>query len=286
MTQRAAGARPQKVTTRLVFTLDVEDHLGSYASDARFAGNTVKVLDLLDSLQVQGTFFIVGRIAETHPGLVREAANRGHEIACHSYDHFPIEMETPASFASKLTKAKDLLEQVGGRKVAGFRAPVFSLTPSTAWAVDVIGETGFAYSSSILPAPNPLYSFVGAPRVPFRWPNGLLEFPVPVASFLGAWLPFLGGVYFRYLPWRMISTAMRRMPQEILQWTYFHPYDFDVSEPFARMPRTSLATNLICWLHRGTTNPRVARLFKGQPSGRFCDIIEAGSIRFLDWAPA
>jgi polysaccharide deacetylase family protein (PEP-CTERM system associated) len=274
------------MTTKLVFTLDLEDHLGSYASDARFAGNTAKILDLLDSLQIRGTFFIVGRVAETHPDLVRDAARRGHEIACHSYDHLPIEMETPTSFAHKLIKAKDLLEQVASQKVAGFRAPIFSLTPATAWAVDIIGEAGFEYSSSILPAPNPLYCFVGAPRAPFRWPNGLLEFPVPVASFLGAWLPFLGGVYFRYLPWRMICAAMRRMPHDVVQWTYFHPYDFDVTEPFARMPRTSLATNLICWLHRGPTGPRVMRLFAAQQSSRFRDVIEAGSTQFSDWAPA
>jgi polysaccharide deacetylase family protein (PEP-CTERM system associated) len=274
------------MTTKLIFTLDLEDHLGTYARDARFAVNAAKVLDLLDSLQIRGTFFIVGRVAESHPELVRDVAGRGHEIGCHSYDHLPIEMETPATFALKLTKAKNLLEQVGGQRVAGYRAPYFSLTAATTWATAVIGEAGFDYSSSILPAPNPLYGFAGAPREPFRWPNGLLEFPVPVASFLGAWLPFLGGVYFRYLPWRMICGAMRRMPPEILQWTYFHPYDFDVAEPFAWMPRTSLATNLICWLRRGTTYPRMAHLFVDRPSASFRDVIEAGSIKSANWTPA
>lgn len=271
---------------RLVFTLDLEDHLGTYEPNARFVATTISVLDLLDSLHIRGTFFIVARIAETHPGLVGEVAARGHEIACHSYDHLPIAMETPASFASKLRRAKELLEQVAGQKVVGFRAPIFSITRGTVWAVDVIGEAGFEYSSSILPAPNPLYSFDGAPRAPFRWPNGVLEFPVPVASFLGTWLPFLGGVYFRYLPWHMISSAMRGLPKDIAQWTYFHPYDFDVDEPFARMPRTALLTNLICWMHRRPTAPRVRRLFAGRSATGFRELIEGGTIPFSDWAPA
>jgi polysaccharide deacetylase family protein (PEP-CTERM system associated) len=276
----------QQQADRLVFTLDLEDHLGTYEPNARFVASTISVLDLLDSLHIRGTFFVVARIAETHPGLVREVAARGHEIGCHSYDHLPIAMEKPARFAIKLKSAKDLLEQVAGQDVTGFRAPIFSLTPETVWAVDIIGEVGFEYSSSILPAPSPLYSFNGAPRAPFRWPNGLLEFPVPVASFVGTWLPFLGGVYFRYLPWPMIASAMRRLPKDIASWTYFHPYDFDVDEPFARMPRTGLVTNLICWMHRRPTAPRVTRLFAGRSAIGFRELIESETIAFSDWAPA
>src|SRR6185369_6313990 len=137
MTSNVAN-RPED--DRLVFTLDLEDHIGTYEPDARFVASTISVLDLLDSLHVRGTFFVVARIAETHPRLVREVASRGHEIGCHSYDHLPIAMETPTSFVTKLRCAKDLLEQVVGQKVAGFRAPIFSLTRATVWAVDVIGE--------------------------------------------------------------------------------------------------------------------------------------------------
>jgi peptidoglycan-N-acetylglucosamine deacetylase len=282
----SATVSPNAGDDRLIFTLDLEDHLGTYERDARFVRNTISVLDLLDCLNVRGTFFVVARIAETHPQLVREVAVRGHEIACHSYDHVPITSETPASFAIKLRKAKELLEQIASHKVAGFRAPIFSLTHATLWAVEVIGEAGFEYSSSVLPAPNPLYAFDGAPRTPFCWPNGLLEFPVPVASFLGVRLPFLGGVYFRYLPWSMISAAMRGLPADVVKWAYLHPYDFDVEEPFGRMPGTSLATNLICWLHRGTTNRRVTKLFAKQSSMGFRDVIASKTVSFAHWAPA
>jgi peptidoglycan-N-acetylglucosamine deacetylase len=277
-------ARPD-LTRPVVFSLDLEDHLRSYGAQARFAGNAIAILDLLESLEVRGTFFIVARIAETHPALVRQVAARGHEIACHSYDHTPIDRETRDGFAANLAKAKQLLEQVSGQGVSGFRAPIFSLTRATAWATGIIRETGFDYSSSVVPAPNPLYGFDGAPRVPFRWPSGLLEFPCPVASFLGASLPFLGGVYFRYLPWPMIRGAILRMPPEVLPWTYLHPYDFDTSEPFGRMPETSWLTNVICWMNRRGTAPRLRRLFADRPSARFRDLLDSGAIKFAEWAP-
>jgi polysaccharide deacetylase family protein (PEP-CTERM system associated) len=270
----------------IIFTLDLEDHLGTYAPQARFAGNARMVLDLLDQLKLRGTFFVVARIAETHPDLVRDVARRGHEIACHSYDHATIDREGKALFAANLVKAKDLLEQVTGCRVSGFRAPVFSLTASTAWAVDIIQDAGFQYSSSVLPARNPLHGFPGASRVPFRWPNGLAEFPVPVTSIFGPSLPFLGGVYFRYLPWRVIQRALDRMPAHAIAWTYLHPYDFDIAEPFARMPHTSVLTNLICWMHRGGTAARVARLFSARSSTRFCEVMAGDAVAFDAWRPA
>jgi polysaccharide deacetylase family protein (PEP-CTERM system associated) len=277
---------PNARIDRLVFTLDLEDHIGTYQRDARFVANTISVLDLLESLGIRGTFFVVAKIAETHPELIRRIARCGHEIACHSYDHLPITAETPESFATKLRRAKHLLEQTSGQKVTGYRAPIFSLTPATHWAVDLIGDAGFEYSSSVLPAANPLYGFSGAPRAPFCWPNGLLEFPVPVASFFGACLPFLGGVYVRYLPWSMIASAMRGLPDNIVKWTYFHPYDFDVDEPFSRMPGTGMATNLICWLNRRTTGPRLARLFADRSSVGFRDFIASETFTLPHWAPA
>src|SRR5262249_27577433 len=138
----------------------------------------------------------------------------------------------------------------------------------------------------VLPASNPLYGFEGAPRTPFRWPNGLFEFPVPVSSFFGACLPFLGGVYVRYLPWAMIASAMRGLPDAVVKWTYFHPYDFDVDEPFTRMPGTSMATNLICWLNRRVTGPRLARLFASRTSGGFREVIASETVSFAPWSPA
>ena len=253
----------------ITITLDVEDHLGRYDATGRYVDNTRRILAFLRERKVRGTFFVVGRIGEVAPWLVREIVATGHEVACHSYRHVPLHRETPASFRAGTRRAKDALEQAGGVPVSGYRAPIFSLTPRTLWAVDELAGLGFHYSSSILPAPHPLHGFPGAPRTPFRWPNGLVEYPVPLAQLGPAALPFLGGIYLRYLPAWLVYRWARAHPGEVL-WTYLHPYDFDAAEPYARMPDTAAWVSLLLWLNRRGTWTKLAGLLEqgtGKPLG-------------------
>jgi polysaccharide deacetylase family protein (PEP-CTERM system associated) len=258
-------ATPNLITV----TLDVEDHLGRYEPSGRYIENTRQVLAFLRERKVRGTFFVVGRIGEVAPALVREIVNSGHEVACHSYRHTPLDQETPESFRKNTYRAKDALEQAGGVPVSGYRAPIFSLTHSTRWALHELQKLGFTYSSSILPARHPLYGFAGAPRSPFRWTQGLLEFPVPLAQIGPARLPFLGGIYLRYLPAWMIRRWARNHTSQVL-WTYLHPYDFDAAEPYTRMPDTAAWVSLLLWLNRRGTWRKLAGLLDlgaGKPLG-------------------
>ncbi len=236
-------------TRPVLFTLDVEDHLGNYASDGRYIANTLRVIEKLSELRIRGTLFFVGKAALQAPQLVKAAISAGHEIGCHSWQHRTLDRETPETFRAETAKAKAILEDMSGRPVIGYRAPVFSLVPSTTWAIEIIRELGFAYSSSVMPAFNPLHCFPGAPRTPFLWPNGLVELPCPVGSIGPINLPYLGGIYFRYLP-LALSQALLRVETNPCPWTYCHPYDFDTDEPFTRMPNTGLATNILIWLRR------------------------------------
>jgi polysaccharide deacetylase family protein (PEP-CTERM system associated) len=236
----------------ITITLDVEDHLGQYRPEGRYADNTRRILAFLRERQVRGTFFVVGRIGEVLPSLVREIVNAGHEVACHSYRHTPLDKESPESFRRDTARAKDALEQAGGVPVMGYRAPIFSLTPRTAWALEALRDLGFTYSSSILPAPGPLYGFPGAPQAPFRWQNGLMEFPVPLAQMGPVKLPFLGGVYLRYLPRWLVHRWADQATSRVL-WTYLHPYDFDTEEPYSRMPDTAAWVSLMLWFNRRST---------------------------------
>src|SRR5882724_8597685 len=147
------------MAARVVFTLDLEDHRAEYSAESRYPENTRRVLDFLDSLGVRGTVFVVGRLAEASPELVRDVAARGHEIACHSWKHTPLDRDTPRTFQEETRRAKDILEQLSGKAVEGYRAPIFSLIERTRWAIDVLLELGFTYSSSVMPAPNPLYGY-------------------------------------------------------------------------------------------------------------------------------
>src|SRR5262249_30199545 len=146
--------------------------------------------------------------------------------------HVPLPRLEPATFRAETARGRALLEDLTGAPVTGFRAPTFSLVPETRWAVDELTEMGFAYSSSVLPARSPLHAWPGQPRHPFRWPGGLVELPCPVAVVGPLANPYLGGVYFRVLPWTAVRLGLARShPDEVL-WLYCHPYDFDPDEPF------------------------------------------------------
>jgi peptidoglycan-N-acetylglucosamine deacetylase len=162
----------------ITFTLDLEDHRPHPAVEARYPAVTREILAALDERGITGTFFIVGEIAEAEPDLVREIAAAGHELGLHGWRHQVLTTMTPAVLADHVRQGKALLEELGQREVVGFRAPTFSLVAATVWATDVLLEAGYRYSSSVLPGPSPLFGFPGAPRDPFRWPNGLAELPV------------------------------------------------------------------------------------------------------------
>jgi polysaccharide deacetylase family protein (PEP-CTERM system associated) len=245
-----AGVTRDEPHPQIFFTLDLEDHLGVYDQNSRFIPVVYRILDLLDESHCKGTFFTVGQACGAAPALIREIAARGHEVACHSYEHRRLDKEEHRRFRYQTAAAKDRLEQASASAVTGFRAPFFSLTPATVWTIDILGELGFTYSSSVLPGDHPLCGFPGAPRQPFRWRNGLIELPCPIARLGRFALPFLGGPYLRYLPSFVVSRLMAHHDEDACLWTYCHPYDFDADEPYIRMPEVPAAANLFLWLNR------------------------------------
>jgi peptidoglycan-N-acetylglucosamine deacetylase len=248
-------------TPRVTFTLDLEDHRPDEHAELRYPKIMVPILDWLDRLSVTGTVFVVGEVAEASPDLVREVASRGHEIALHCWRHTPLTELDRATFREETAKAKDLLEGLSGEAVVGYRAPTFSLVPSTQWATDELHDLGFTYSSSVLAGRNPLFGWPGAPTTPFRWPNGLGEFPVPVVGAGPLKVPFLGGTYLRLLPWPLVSTA-RRWSKETdasVPWTYTHPYDFDPAEPRWKVPDAGRLYPLL-WVGRKGLTTKVDKL--------------------------
>jgi peptidoglycan-N-acetylglucosamine deacetylase len=245
---------------RLTFTFDLEDSRTSDRQEKRYTKITGQVLDLLSEHDIRGTFFVVGELAKNDPELIRETARRGHEIACHSYDHTPIPLQTREQFKRETHQAKSILADLVGKEVAGYRAPIFSLTEDALWAVDCLQELGFTYSSSVLPVKSPLYGFPKAPKLPFRWPNGLLEIPAAVAPLGPLTLPYLGGIYLRYLPGNYVRRAIAKSHARQSLWIYCHPYDFDAAEPFFRMKGRSLLVSLLLWFNRKRTFAKVEGL--------------------------
>lgn len=245
------------------FTFDVEDHRPDHTAELRLLDATHRVLDFCAERGVVGSVYVVGEVVRDHPGLVREIAAQGHELGLHGWSHTPITQLTPEAFREQTARGKELLEEVAGQEVVGFRAPTFSLVPETVWATEILVELGFTYSSSILPGWSPLFGFPGLPREPFTWPSGLAELPAPIIKLGPLGLPVVGGTYLRVLPWPIVRLGMRDRPLGPVPFTYCHPYDADPGEPYWVVPGTGRLLSPLLWYGRKRILRRVDRLLAG-----------------------
>lgn len=190
------------------------------------------LLQRLDEWKSRATFFVVGELVSQSAPLLRLLHQNGHEIALHGYTHRFLRDLHHDEFEREVAQGRDAIEQLVQTPVVGFRAPYFSLTKETPWAPLVLAASGFAYSSSVLPARNPQAGFRNAPREPFFWPSGVVEFPAPTFGLGSYRLPLIGGAYVRLAPSFLISLAKRSASKSPAPWTYCHPYDFDSEEKF------------------------------------------------------
>jgi polysaccharide deacetylase family protein (PEP-CTERM system associated) len=232
------------------------------ALESRVVATTGRILDILDRERVRATFFILGWVAERHPGLVREIASLGHEIGCHGYGHRMIQHLTRSEFERDVTRAKSALEDAIGHAVLGYRAPTFSIMRETLWSLEVLCEAGFRYDSSIFPIVHDRYGISDAPRFPHRLrdPNGcdLVEFPMSTVMLVGRRVPVAGGGYFRLTPYTLTRRALRRINREGQPaMVYLHPWELDPDQP--RLPAGPL-TRFRHLVNVGKTEARLVRL--------------------------
>ena len=215
------------------FTLDFEDlRTDPTVQEERVGIVTDRILDRLRELGIRGTFFCVGELASRHPDLIRRVVADGHELGVHGLHHIPNDLLGAERFRSDNREAKAILSELAGTEVTLYRAPQYSLIPSTPWVPEILSELGFIASSSVLPARSPLYGWPGAPSNPFRWSSGLIELPSPVMKLGPVVVPFLGGTYLRLLPAALRRRGVRSADAETVLWTYCHPWEFDPDEKF------------------------------------------------------
>ena len=253
-------------------TLDVEDLRPSNHFEDRSKLMAEKVLDLFDQMSIRATIFIVGDVAQKHPEIIEKAVKDGHEIGLHSHKHIPLELLNPDEFERELTAAKTLLQGISGQKIDGFRAPTMSLTHKTRWAIPILQRVGFNYSSSVLPAKNPLYGWDGLPRHPFRWLDSVIEFPCPVTNILGFTIPYLGGAYFRLFPSVVRKMGVRRSSSEEALWTYCHPWEFDPEEKYYQLENVGRVTSRIAWIGRKGMENKMRDFLKEASSQTLAEI--------------
>ena len=228
-------------------SVDVEDYFHAQALaprlpaecwdglERRVEASTGRVLDLFQRAGIRATFFVLGWVAQRHPALVRRIVTEGHELASHGWGHARVDGMSPAEFRADLASSRAVLEDLGGVKVHGYRAPTFSIGERNRWAWAVIEGQGFRYSSSVYPIRHDTYGMPKAPRFAFH-PLGegrLIELPMTSVRLAGRNLPCAGGGYFRLLPYGLSRRAMAHVNQVDRRpgVFYFHPWEIDHGQP-------------------------------------------------------
>ncbi len=201
-----------------------------------------RLLDVFARHQAKATFFVLGWVAEKYPNLIKKMVAQGHEVASHSYSHRMITKMSPREFKEDLHRSLDVLQNISGEKVLGFRAPTFSVTKKTFWAYPILIDAGLQYDSSVYPIWHDRYGVPEAPRSVYavRLENGqsILEFPMPTLKAFGKNFPFGGGGYLRLFPLRFTMMAIRKFNKEgYPAIMYMHPWEFDTQQPKVKMGR-------------------------------------------------
>jgi polysaccharide deacetylase family protein (PEP-CTERM system associated) len=259
---------------RFAMSVDVEDYFQVWAFSRvidrkswagfplRVEAATRSALDLFDRHGVKATFFTLGWVAERAPGLVREIAARGHEVASHGYDHAKVFDQGPEELRQDAGRAKSLLEDLTGAPVTGYRAPGFSIDERTPWAYEILAGLGYRYSSSAHPVAHDHYGDPSGPRTPFR-PLAKADFteaPVATCELFGQRMSCAGGGWFRAAPYgvskRLIDRAAATLAGPVI--FYFHPWEIDPGQP--RIKSAPLKARLRHYLNLGTMEKKLERL--------------------------
>ena len=274
---------------KCVFSVDVEDwfhildlpttpDLADWdALPSRVERDFMSLLDLFEEHQVHVTCFFLGWIGKRFPHLVKDAANRGHEIASHGYAHQLVYQMTPDAFHQDAVQSREILEDISGRSLWGYRSAGFSVTKGTEWFFDKLIEAGYVYDSSIFPAARSHGGLRGGQLGPYwiyRDSGRILEFPVSVTEVMGTPLCFFGGGYLRLFPYPII----RRMAHRVLEDSrpvifYVHPREIDADHP--RLPM-NWKRRFKSYVNLKSTRPKVTRLMAEFPLTSFEQIIREG----------
>ena len=226
---------------------------------------TERIVAFLAEHRIRCTFFTTGDVARRYPALLHDVAREGHEIACHTSDHTPLDRHDEASFRDDLKRCQDDFARAQVAPAVGFRAPYGSMLSTTTWAYDVLKELGFTYSASVLAAMNPIYGWAGyGPDRPSRR-FAIPELPVSLSHLPALNVPFMGGVYFRILPFPLIRHLFqRRLREGDPAIGYLHPFDFDDAQERYMFPgiKESRLFNWLMYKNRDTVFARITALVR------------------------
>lgn len=224
-----------------ILTVDLEDWFQSslelfgiknreevFCTTKRVVKNVEKLLQIFNHHQIKATFFVLGRVAEDFPELIREIHRQRHEIASHGYAHKLVYKQSKEEFKEDLRKSIDIIENIIEEKVLGYRAPYFSITEDVLWVLEILKQEGLKYDASIFPLKRKLYGVKDIGQINI---NGIIEFPASKTSILGYEFPFGGGGYLRLFPYRITNWAIKKLNKKGKSaMVYIHPYEIDTED--------------------------------------------------------
>ena len=258
------------------FTIDVEDyfHVEGFANvidksqwdnyPCRVEANMDKLLDLMEENNIKGTFFILGWVAVRYPQIVRNIAEKGHEVASHGMSHQLIYTQDRNVFRQETLRSKALLEDISQQSVIGYRAATYSIVNDTLWALDELVDAGFLYDSSIFPMRHDRYGIPGINPLPHKiylsGNRNITEFPISVVKKAKMTLPVAGGGYFRLLPYWLTKWGLNEINKDLSEFMfYIHPWEIDVEQP--RINDASALSKFRHYLNINKSESRLKKLF-------------------------
>lgn len=266
-----------------ILTIDLEDWYQGieimpcewHKYEDRLEHSVRPLLEMLDDKKTKATFFVLGYVAQRFPWLVKEIAERGHEIGTHGYGHEFVYTLTPAEFASDLARSIGCLEQTIGKPIRTYRAPYFSITEESLWAMDILVENGIEYDSSIFPIRNYRYGIPGAPRYlhGVKTRSGpLLEIPISTIKAFNGRLSLTGGFYLRFFPYPLIKRAIKGINGEGQPAVvYLHPWELDPDHPRLSLP---LRVKLTHYHNLTSTKKKLRALLQDFEFAPVIDVVE------------
>lgn len=239
----------------------------------RVEGNMERILNIFEEYDAKATFFTLGWIAEKYPSMINKISDAGHEIASHGYSHIRVTEQSKDEFKNDISKTKNILEDITGNEVLGYRAASFSITKECAWAHNIIEGCGYSYSSSIYPIKHDLYGIPDAPRHPYLTGMGqLLEIPVTTFEIMGQRIPCGGGGFFRFYPYFISKYMFKTINKNEMRpcLFYFHPWELDKNQP--KQKNISFKTRFRHYLNLGKMEKRLRSLLQDFKWGRYDQI--------------
>lgn len=249
-------------------SIDIEDYYQIIYKDyfdeaippsAEVERNTHRILDELHRHGTKATFFTLGNVAQQFPSLIQRIAREGHELAVHGYEHKYISKMSQNEFREELKRAKGILEDTSSCSVTGHRAPAFSITRESLWAIDILREEGLLYDSSIYPIKGKRYGIEDASKTIYQWPNGLYEVPLSCIELFSKTIPVAGGGSLRHFPYwwtKYVIGHLEKLNRPAV--VYMHPYEFENVYPKIEYANRSVQLkfrifNLLQARNRGAT---------------------------------